>query len=448
MVDDVDPETQFAWLGDDRIAYQVFGDRDVDLLLASPTGDGIDLRWYWPAYADFLRRLGTYARVITFDRRGAGSSDNPSGQPLPSWELWAEEARAVLDAAESDRAVLFAVADSGPMSLLFAASHPLRTRALILANTAASFAAANDAGAWDPMLRLHSTTEEFLMQAWGTRTLAEVAHPDAVRDPAFVRWILRTELLSYDRRSASALLAWEATVDVREALPSVRVPTLVLHREGCLTTALDHGRYLASHIPGARLAVLPGRDVDLFAEPAAEGLQHIEQFLRGLHGVTESDRALAAVLFTDFVGSTQHLSAIGDRAWHNLLDSHDVIARTLVEQHGGRLLKTTGDGILATFDGPGRAIRCARTLRDALRPLGIEIRAGLHTGEVEFRGDDIAGIAVHIAARVLNAAAPSELWVSPAVPMLVAGAGFEFEDRGQHTLKGIDGTYQLFAVKA
>jgi class 3 adenylate cyclase len=243
----------------------------------------------------------------------------------------------------------------------------------------------------------------------------------------------------------SALLAWSSQVDVRNALASVRVPTLVLHREDCQVIALDHGRYLADHIPGARLAVLPGRDFTLYTDPAEQGVQRIDEFLRGLHGPTESDRPLAAILFTDFVGSTQQLAAVGDHAWRNLMDSHDVIARTVVEQHGGRLIRTTGDGILATFDGPGRAIRCATALRDALRPLGVEIRAGLHTGEIEIRSSDIAGIAVHIAARVLEAAAPGQLWA--AVPMLVAGAGFEFDDRGQHELKGIDGTWQLLAIR-
>lgn len=236
-------------------------------------------------------------------------------------------------------------------------------------------------------------------------------------------------------------------MDVRSALVSVRVPTMVLHREGCQVAALDDSRYLAEHIPGAQLAVLPGSDVCLFSEPAAPGLHHIEEFLGGLHGVTESDRALAAILFTDFVGSTKHVSALGDRAWRNLLDSHDVIARTVVEQHGCHLVRTTGDGILATFDGPGRAIRCTTALGDALQPLGLQIRAGLHTGEVEHRGTGIDGIAVHIAARVLEAAAASELLVSAAVPMLVAGSGFEFEDRGERELKGVPGTWHLFAVK-
>jgi class 3 adenylate cyclase len=383
-----------------------------------------------------------------FDRRGSGSSDRASGEPLPPWEQWADDARAVLDAVGSERAVLFGLSDGGPIAILFAASHPHRTRGLILANTAASFAAAETAAFFNPRLRDQTAIQEFVAQAWGTPAMAEFAFPDAARDPAFLRWALRSLRLAYSPRDASTLFAAQTQMDVRSTLASVRVPTLVLHREDYPSIALDHGRYLAEHIPGAKLVVLPGRDLQLWMEPAAPGLRGIDEFLLGLHGATESDRALAAILFTDFVGSTKHLSALGDHAWRNLLDSHDVIARTVVEQHSGRLIKTTGDGILATFDGPGRAIRCAIALRDALRPLGLEIRAGLHTGEVEIRGTDIAGIAVHIATRVLEAAAAGELLVSAAVPMLVAGAGFEFDDRGDHTLKGIDGTWKLFAVRA
>jgi class 3 adenylate cyclase len=439
------PETRFAFLGEDRIAYQVFGEGDIDLLYTSATGDPIDLRWGWPAYASFLRRLGAQARVIMFDGRGSGSSDSASGEPLGNWERWADDARAVLDAVRSERAVLFGTADGGPVAILFAASHPARTRALILANTAAgfNFAPASPEPSWDDA----RAAAEYTAQAWGTPALAEFTMPDAARDPAFVRWFGRSNRLSWSPRDASTLIQWMTQVDVRDALGSVRVPTLVLHREGYTAIPIELGRDLADHISGARLAVLPGRDGYLFTDPAAEGLRHIEEFLRGLRTVTESDRALAAILFTDFIGSTRQLSALGDRAWRNVLDSHDVIARTAVEQHGGRLVRTTGDGILATFDGPGRAIRCALALSDALQPLGVEIRAGLHTGEVENRGTGVDGIAVHIAARVVEAAAAGELLVSAAVPMLVAGAGFEFEDRGEHELKGIPGTWQLFAVK-
>jgi class 3 adenylate cyclase/alpha-beta hydrolase superfamily lysophospholipase len=451
-IEDDGPETRFAWLAEDRVAFQVFGDGEIDLLYVSASGDPVDLRWNWPPYAHFLRRLGTFARVITFDPRGMGSSDRPSRETLPSWEQWVDDARAVLDTAESERAVLFGLANHGPIATLFAASHPTRTRGLILANTAASGAAdvsepTEAAVRWDPRLRDRTATQEFITQAWGTSALVDYADPDAARDRAFVRWSLRSIQLGYSPRDASEIYGWETQMDVRSTLPAVRVPTLVLHRGDCQAITLDNGRYLAAHIPGAQLVVLPGRDINLFTEPVEPGLQHVEMFLRGLHGPSESDRALAAILFTDFVRSTERLSALGDHAWRNLLDSHDVIARTVVEQHSGRLIKTTGDGVLATFDGAGRAIRCAIALRDALRPLGLEIRAGLHTGEVEVRGTDIAGIAVHIATRVLEAAGPGELLVSAAVPMLVAGAGFEFDDRGNHELKGIDGAWQLLAVR-
>jgi len=443
------PETQFAWSGEDRVAFQVFGEGDVDLLFTSASGDAMDLRWYWPPYVDFLRRVGTQARVIMFDRRGMGSSDRASGEPLPGWEQWADDARAVLDAAGSERAVLFGMSDGGPIALLFAAAHPHRTRALILVNTAASFLPA-DSPPLQPWQSDQTAIREFLAQAWGTPAMVELAFPDAARDPAFVDWSSRSMRLAYSPRDASELFAEQTQIDVRSALGSVRVPTLVLHREHSATYALDQGRYLTEHIPGARLVVLPGRDLQLFNEPVEPGLQHLEEFLAELHGPSESGRALATILFTDMVGSTQQLSSVGDREWRNLLDSHDVVARTVVEQHGGRVVRntvTTGDGLLATFDGPGRAIRCARALADALRPLGIQIRAGLHTGEVENRENDIAGIAVHIAARVLDAAGANELVVSAAVPMLVAGSGFAFDDRGEHELKGVAGTWHLYAVK-
>jgi class 3 adenylate cyclase len=272
--------------------------------------------------------------------------------------------------------------------------------------------------------------------------------PDASRDPAFLRWAGRGFRLAYSARDAGAILYYAQAMDVRPLLPSIRVPTLVLHREAYPPVPLEFGAYIAEHIVGAQFAALPGRDGMLFCAPTAEGLRHIDEFLTGLHGTAVPDRALASVLFTDVVGSTTHVATLGDSAWRNLLDGHDVVARSVVEQHGGRLVKTTGDGILATFDGPGRAIRCAFALRDALSPIGLEIRAGLHTGEVELRRGDIAGIAVHIAARVLDAAGPGELFVSAAVPMLVAGSGFEFDDRGDHDLRGVPGTWHLFAVKS
>jgi class 3 adenylate cyclase len=437
------PKTRFAQLGDDRIAYQVFGDAPVDLLYVPTSGECIDLRWDWPPYAAFLRRLAENARLVMFDRRGSGASDAPSGKTVPSWERWADDARAVLDAVGSERAVILGTNDAGPTSILFAATHPTRARGLILGNTSARFATAPDYPTGIPDINLAA---QFVQEAWGTEVMAEMAAPSATGDPAFRRWYTVSQRLSLRPREARTLFQWEQTMDVRSALPSIRVPTLVIHRKNFAAITADHGRFLAEHIAGAKFALIAGSDGGLSSEPNDEVLQHIEEFLRGLRGGAEPDRALAAILFTDIVGSTERASVLGDQKWRNLLESHEVVARTVVEQHRGQLVKTTGDGMLATFDGPGRAIRCAIALDSALRPLGLEIRAGLHTGEVELLGHDIAGIGVHIAARVLEAAAPGEVLVSGAVPMLVAGSGIEFEDRGEHNLKGIPGAWRLFAV--
>jgi class 3 adenylate cyclase len=436
------PETQYATLGEELIAYQVFGEGEVDLLWVPATGDCIELRWDFAPYAEFLCWLGERARVISFDRRGTGASDTPSGEALPSWEQWADDARAVLDAAGSERAVICGGADSGPTAILFAASHPARTRGLILMNTTARFAAAPDypIGLPEDVLAL---TSEAVGKAWGTQGLSEWTS----QDPAFQRYFLKSQRMYMTPRKASRLFGSQMSLDVRDALALVRVPTLVLSHEGMQQPlSPEHGRYLAEHIMGARMATLSGKDLVIFGAASTDAPGYIEEYLRGLIGVTDTDRALAAVLFTDIVGSTERASALGDRQWRHLLETHDAVARTVVEQHRGRLVKTTGDGMLATFDGPGRAIRCAMALGDALRPLGLEIRAGLHTGEVEVMGADIAGIGVHIAARVLEAAQPGDLLVSAAVPMLVAGSGFEFDDMGEHELKGVSGTWRLHRV--
>lgn len=443
MTSDV-PETKYAALDDDRIAYQVFGEGAVDLLYVAGIGECIDLRWEWPSYESFLRQLGARARVVMFDRGGMGASESPSGDELPSWERWADEARAVLDAVGSERAVIFGQNDGGPIAILFAVSHPTRTRGLILANTTARYAGASDyTGSPN-----QGEISRFIEQTWGTETMAKVTFPDASVDPAFARWLAKAERLTLRPRDASAVLRYDEALDLRDALASVRVPTLVLHRQGWKYGPPEQGRFLAENIAGSQFVLLPGNDGTIYTEPMAEGIQHIEEFLGGLKGVREPDRALAAILFTDIVGSTERASALGDREWRNLLETHDAVARTVVDQHRGKLVKMTGDGVLATFDGPGRAIRCAMALGDALRPLNLQIRAGLHTGEVEIRETDIAGIGVHIAARVLESCSPGEVWVSAAVPMLVAGSGFEFEDRGEHELKGVPDNWRLFAVSA
>jgi class 3 adenylate cyclase len=290
--------------------------------------------------------------------------------------------------------------------------------------------------------------KRLVQDTWGTEAMAEFAAPDiARRDATFRRWFAKTERLYMSPKEMSRLFDLERSLDVRDALSLVRVPTLVLHTEGYEVIPASNGRYLADHIAGARFALVPGTSAIVWVEPGLEAARHhIDEFLGGLMGGGEPDRALAAILFTDIVGSTAHASALGDREWRNLLETHDAVARTVVEQHRGRLVKTTGDGILATFDGPGRAIRCATILTETLRPLGVEIRAGLHAGEIEMRGADIAGIGVHIAARVMDAASPGECLVSSAVPMLVAGSAIDFVDRGEHELKGIPGSWRLYAV--
>ena len=438
------PVTKYALLDGDHIAYQVIGEGPLDLLLVPPSGECIDLRWDWPPYVTFLEHLATFGRLIMFDRRGTGASDQVSGDALPSWERWADEAQAVLDAVGSEHAVVFGCADACFTAILFAAVHADRTRGLILFNAAARYAADTDyqlGGSPEVVDRI----SERLIETWGTDALA-FANRLSSRDPEFMRWNARMARLTMSPKAAGVYFRWLMSTDVRDVLPSVRAPTLVLHRRDIEITPVDLGRYVAEHIPDARFVEVPGTDAVPHPEPTQETLQSIEEFLGALQTTVEPDRALAAILFTDIVGSTERAAAIGDREWRNLIESHDILVRTIVDQHRGRLIRTTGDGMLATFDGPGRAIRCAFALRDALRPLGLEVRAGLHTGEIELTGTDIAGIGVHIAARVLDKASAGQLFTSAAVPMLVAGSGIEFEDRGEHDLKGVPGTWRLFTV--
>jgi class 3 adenylate cyclase len=439
------PETRYTKLGDDRIAYQALGEGPVDLLTVPASGDCMDLRWDFPPYERFLRNLASFSRLVMFDRRGVGASDPTSGDALPSWERWADEARAVLDAVGSNQAVIMGVADSTPTALLFAAVHTDRTRALILFNGTARFLTDTDYPGGLPASDLEGAIQ-ILEEIWGTKAMADFASADmAATDPDFARWYARTTRLAISPKEAGAYLRWVQLTDVRDVLPSVHVPTLVMHRAGFSWITPDQGKYIADRVSGARFALVPGSDGAMFHEPTTETLRLLEEFITHLGGAMDSDRALAAILFTDIVGSTEMAAALGDRQWRNLLESHDAVARTLIDKHGGRLIKMTGDGLLATFDGPGRAIRCGFALRDSLEPLGIVIRAGLHTGEVELRGDDIGGIGVHIAARVLDQAKAGELLASSAVPLLVAGSGIAFDDRGEHDLKGV-GALRLYAV--
>jgi class 3 adenylate cyclase len=289
---------------------------------------------------------------------------------------------------------------------------------------------------------------DYVEENWGTNVMAGLGNPSIAEDPDLRRWISKNERLACSAREAATYMRHEQFIDVRQVLPSLQLPTLVLHRKDAPFLVADQGRHLAEHIAGARFVTVPGADMAFFTKPNAQILNHIEEFVTGQEPSVGSDRALAAILFTDIVGSTERGISLGDRRWNNLLESHNVVARTIVEDHGGRLVRLTGDGVLAVFDGPGRAIRCGFAIRDALDPLGITIRAALHTGEVELGEDDgIGGIGVHVAARVLERAEPGELLVSAAVPLLVVGSGIEFEDRGEYDLKGLPGTWRLFAVE-
>lgn len=438
------PETHYARLGEDRIAYQVLGDGPIDLLYPPATGECIDLRWDWPVYSDFLHSLASFSRLIMFDRRGQGASDAVPFEPLSTWERWVEDALAVLDAVGSKQAAIMGMSDSGPIAILFAATQPERTRALILANATARFLTDVDYP-WGLNQADIDGAVEVLGEIWGTESSAAFGYPTASEDPAFCRWYAKMTRLSATPRDAKHFFHATQFTDVRAVLPSIQIPTLVLQRAESKYLTVDQGRYLADRIRGARFEVVPGRDGGLYSAPNTEGLRHIQEFLHTLPSA-EPDRALAALLFTDIVDSTATAAAVGDRQWRNVIESHDAVVRALVGQHRGRLVKTTGDGALASFDGPGRAIQCAFALQDALEPLGIQIRAGLHTGEVELIGEDLGGIGVHIAARVMDKAHPGELLASAAVPLLVAGSDIGFEDRGEHDLKGVPGSLRLYAV--
>jgi class 3 adenylate cyclase len=437
------PDTRFARLGSDRIAYQVLGTGPNDLVYMSSMGECIDLLWEWEPAARFLRRLASFSRVILFDRRGVGASDPVPLNALPTWEEWAADALAVLDAVGSQQAAFIGWADSGLTAILIAATQRDRTRALILGNSTARMADQDAPGPSQP----EDDTIEFFIDSWGTEPMAARSDPDMTGEPAFLRWNAKMMRLACTRRAAGAYMQQMRVSDVRQFLPAIRVPTLVVHRDQAELISLAHGQYLAEHIDAARFVVVPGTSLTMYNEPTDPILDRIEEFLTGTVAEADVDRVLAAVLFTDIVASTERAVAIGDRQWRALLESHDAIARAVVDHHGGKVVKLTGDGVLATFDGPGRAIRAALALRDALEPLGVHIRAGLHTGEIESRGEDIGGIGVHVAARVLEHAGPDELLTSPAVPLLVAGSGIRFEDRGQHQLKGIAGMSRLYAVK-
>jgi class 3 adenylate cyclase len=393
----------------------------------------------------FFRRLASFSRLILFDRLGSGASDPLPLHPLPPWEVHAEELDAVLEAVGSERTVVMAHGDVGPMGLLFAATRPERTSALILANTSARYLAADDYPIEVPL----EVADQLVTQAdqlWGSEALAAIYTPSRAGDQRFLAWHAKVLRAVTSPRLLQGYLRAALQVDARPLLPLVQAPTLILHRRDHGFIPIEHARYLAEHLPRAKLVELPGADALLIWETPELALDHIEEFLTGIHPTAKPRRVLATVLFTDIVGSTQQASRVGDRQWRELLNVHDDLARRLVEEAGGRVVKTTGDGVLATFDGPGRGIGCAAAVKDELGGIGLQIRAGLHTGEIELRDGDVGGMAVHIAARVMAAAEPGEILTSRTVRDLVVGSDVALKDRGSQPLKGVEGSWQLFAV--
>jgi class 3 adenylate cyclase len=439
----VQPETTYAWLGRDRIAYQVLGQGPPDLVMTGASLGHLDITWEDPGLALFLRSLASFSRVILFNRRGTGASDPLPPDPLPPWESYAEELTAVLDAVGSQRTAILAELDAA--AIFFAGTRPERTSALILVHTSAKGVASQDYPIGVPPEVAEALLAQF-DQLWGTEAMAAMLVPSRAEDARFRRWFAKAQRTSLNPRAAQPYLRAMMDVDVRSILPLVQAPTLILHRRDVQSFSVEEGRYLAEHIPQAKLVELPGADATLAWETPELALDLIQQFLTGVHRPIEPNRVLATVLFSDIVGSTEQASQLGDRRWRELLNVHDELARRLVEEFGGRLVKTTGDGLLATFDGPGRGIRCAAALRDELGGIGVQLRVGLHAGEVELRDGDVGGIAVHIAARVMAAARPGEILVSRTVRDLIVGSDIVMDDRGTHPLRGVEGTWQLFAV--
>ena len=436
------PKTQYTKSGDVHIAYQVTGAGPLDLVFVPGFVSHLEYQWEYPESVRFFERLASFSRLIRFDKRGTGLSDRVGG--IPSLEQRMDDVRAVMDAVGSDRAALFGISEGGPMSLLFAATYPARTAALVIYGSYARRAWAVDhtfGRTVEEMDRVLDTME----REWGGPVGMEIWAPSMIGDERFRHWWANYLRLAASPGAAVTVMRMNMEIDVRHVLPSVRVPTLIGHRTGDRLTFVEQGRYLAERIPGARLAELPGDDHMPFLD-SDQIIDEVEEFLTGTRQVAETDRVLATVLFTDIAGSTERAAALGDRRWRDVLAGYYGTARRELARFRGREVDTAGDGLFAAFDGPARAVRCAEAISAGVRSLGIEVRAGLHTGECEMIGDKVGGIAVHIGARVASLARPGEVLVSNTVKDLVAGSGLTFTERGVHALKGVPGEWPLFAV--
>jgi pimeloyl-ACP methyl ester carboxylesterase len=439
------PETRYAQSGDVNIAFQVVGDGPLDLVYVPGWVSHLEYFWQEPSYAAFLRRLASFSRLILFDKRGTGMSDRVPDSELPTLEQRMDDVRAVMDAVGSEEAALLGMSEGGPMCLLFAATYPERTRAAIILGSYARRTWAPD-HPWAPTEADQEAFIEEVARDWGGTVGLAARAPSQVGNEAFSRWWSTYLRMSASPGAAKTFTRMNAQIDVRDVLPLVQVPTLIVHRAGDRAMSVEGSRYMAERIEGARYVELPGEDHLPFVGDQDQILDEVEEFLTGVRRGPEPDRVLATVLFTDIVGSTERAAELGDRRWRELLEAHHAAVRGELERFRGREVDTAGDGFLATFDGPARAIRCATAIRGAVERLGLTIRAGLHTGECELHGNNVSGLAVHMGARVAALARPGEVLVSSTVKDLVAGSGIEFDDRGVHKLKGIPGDWRLHAA--
>ncbi|MBA2380856.1 MAG: adenylate/guanylate cyclase domain-containing protein [Chloroflexi bacterium] len=447
MPDAVNAEPpRYARAGDLHIAYRVVGDGPIDLVLVDQWFSNVDAMWEFPPLARLLTQLASFSRLIVFDKRGTGLSDPIAVDALPTIEEWIDDLRAVLDDAGSTRTALLSGIGASVMSLMFAATYPERTSSLVLVDGCARLAWADDYPSGQPVGALERQLE-WIRAGWGKDggTMAFLA-PNLLLEHPVAEQYIRYERQSASPGMAKAMIGWLYEVDVRHVLPAISVPTLLLHHVEADRIAPIHGRYIAERIQGAQFVEIPGRENYTWAGDTAPMLAEIQEFLTGERPVAEPDRVLATVLFTDMVDSTRRAAELGDAGWRKLLAAHDQAIRSILERFRGREIKTTGDGFLATFDGPARAIRATIAIRGVLAAQGIAVRSGLHTGEVEIVGRDIAGIAVHIASRIGGLARPGEVLVSSTVKDLVAGSGIIFEARGAHALRGIEEEWRLFAA--
>ena len=429
-------ETRYAMNGDLRVAYRTSREGPRDIVFVPNWFTNCEVAPELPSLQGWVEAMTSIGRLIFFDQPGTGASDPVTPGALPTLEQWADSITAVLDDLKSREAALIAVPGAFPTAALFAATHPSRTTALVVLE-----------GNADPsgIANLEEVLAAFVA-AWGTGEYEHVISPDMPWNEEIRATWARMERLANSPATLARMLPLAARQDVRAVLPTIRVPTLVVNHTDDMFITPAQGKYVADHIPGAKYVELPGRNMWHFVEPWRASFQEIAEFLTGHQAEVADDRVLATVLFTDIVDSTRRAAEMGDRDWHALLDAHDAVVRSQLARFRGREVNTSGDGFLAMFDGPQRAIRCAMSIRDAVQSLGIEVRAGLHTGECEVRGDDIGGIAVHIGARVSALAGPNDVLVSSTLRDLVIGSGLEFEERGAHELKGVPGEWHLFAV--